>query len=627
MNQIIKIEYKGKSYSVSVYGSGSESYGICPICTPTRKSEHQNEKKLAVNFEKLNSPWRCNHCNAAGYLIKDHEYRSRSIKPLKEYHAGEKPSEGMISYYQNKRKISKETLDHFGIAVTRISIRDKKSGKMINRRCISYKYFYKGQVIRIKYKDQEKNFSSTKNSESIFYNIDSIQDSKIIYITEGEDDAMAMYEAGFHAVISVPNGVVITKKEKEMFDKTGKLQVLNQINLEYLDRNIDDLNHVEKFIICTDDDAAGIKLREELARRLEKHKCKYVQFGTFEKPDGTKCKDANDVLIHHDIEGLKSCIKEAKDFPIDDVVSIDDVWDQMITEFNHGKVKGKSIGFKSLDPHFTLREGHLVVINGFYNNGKTSFVFMIVLVTAIRYNWKWAIYSPENYPVSDAYDTLVEMLVGNTSDIAWNDRMSFEDYKVAAKEFLSKYVYFIDREEGYTPNELRTVYKRMIHRYGIKGVITDPWNSLTEDLKGNENIVRYLTRELSQEVRFTTHNKLVRIICVHPPTPEKNSEKVYKAPDAFDIDGGAIWSKKAYEILSVHLQDKDDLSNTNTEVYVWKVKYQKLVGIPTNRNPVILEFQRRSGRYSERIDDNLVCPLDDIFKEFKKKLFGKIEGF
>jgi twinkle protein len=626
-----EIKHNDNKYSITIPEnySGEEYYTVCPICTPHRKPEHQKDKKLAINFKIKDMPWRCNHCGEAGYLISDHDMQRKAIKPLINYNRGETPSEGLYEYFANKRNISKNTIDHFKIRMTRRKIMSKATKTFVETKCISYPYFYNGQVINVKYKTEFKDFSSISKADAIFYNIDSLKNSEIAYIVEGEDDVSALYEVGITPVISVPNGVTISDEERKIFEDTGVIEIKNTVNLEYLDKCINDLDHIKTFILATDSDAPGFKLREELSRRLGKDVCKYILFNTFNKPDGTPCKDANDVLIHHSKEGLNKCISEKNDFPMEDVVTLDMVWDKMKVSFNHGKVKGKSTGFKTLDPHFTLRLGHLIDINGFPASGKSIFAMTIALVTAVLHDWKWGLYMPESYPVEDAYDTIVEMLVGNTSDISWDNRMSYEDYKVAAHNFVKKYIYFVDREKGYTPEELRDVARRMIKKYGITGFITDPWNSLTEKRNKGEDLVPYLTRELSAEHRLVTHNNIVKIICTHPPTPDTPKGEKYKAPSPFNVDGGAIWFKKVYDMVALNKEDENDLNNTNVEVYVWKTKNHKLVGIPTGRSPKILQFNRRSNRYYEDVDGlgTMVCPLDGIFKEIKRKLFGKIEGF
>ncbi len=140
----------------------------------------------------------------------------------------------------------------------------------------------------------------------------------------------------------------------------------------------------------------------------------------------------------------------------------------------------------------------------------------------------------------------------------------------------------------------------MISRYGIRIFATDPWNSLAHKFRG-DNLENYLENELSAEQRFAVSHNIIKIISAHPPTPIRQKETVYRAPTPFEIRGGTIWFNKAYEMVCVHVPEKEDINDTSTEVHVQKVKSHKLVGIPTQREqPVILEYQRKSGRYIQQ---------------------------
>lgn len=604
--------------------TGDEYYMICPLCAASRQPAHRNEKKLAINLNS-SSPkyrlWRCNHCGEGGALLSDKKPYQTKARPVIKNINELQISDALVKWFWEKRKISIQTLEALSIIMTVEPVYQKKNkdksktGKVISRKCISYKYLREGTLVNIKYRDPDKNFKMITGASKILYNIDAIKGKKEAIITEGENDTAAYHEAGCKNVVSVPHGVTISKDEREYYEKTGTLVVKNQINLEYIDLCIKDLEDKDIIYIATDDDAAGIKLREELVRRLGKDKCRFIRFGLWKKPDGTPCNDPNDVLVHHGKETLKSTLDFAESYPIEDAITIDDVWDKINYNFDHGNKKGLSLGFRSLDPHFTLRLGHPVALNGYYNTGKTTFAFSaIALYSMVKYGWKWGMYSPENYPVEDAFDIMIEAFVGNTTDIDHDDRMNKKDLE-KAREFLAKHVYFVDREEAYSPKDLRDICHRMIQVYGIRGFLTDPWNSLdhTKERKSFQNIEEYLRQELSAEVRFATRNGIFKLINVHPPTPVKNPDKKYKTPSAFDLEGGSIWSKKMYEMICLDMADSESWSDTKVEVHIQKVKSHKLVGIPTDRNnPVILSFDRRTGRYSETDDQGEEhCPFDN----------------
>jgi len=612
-----------------------EFYMTCPICSDMRKPEHQREKKLAVNLHKIPRPWRCNHCNESGVIIDEQFLLRAKIKPLLNNYSFMSLSDPLVQWFWEERRISKQTLIDLDISSSMEVIRQSKVvpgeedmyEKYVSRRCINFKYKKDGVLINIKYRDKSKNFKMIQDATKILYNIDSLKGQKEAVIVEGEMDVLAFHEAGIKNVVSVPNGTTISPAEIEEYKKTNKFR--DNLNMEYLDLCIEDLSGIEIFYIATDDDMPGIKLREELSRRLGKNKCRFVKFSEYKKADGSPCKDGNDVLKHLGNESLRSVLLNSYPYPISGVTIAKDHSERMEKIFENGRQKGFTTGYKSVDPHFNWMPGWLVLGNGYAGEGKSSFLFNLIVISTVIHKWKWGMYCPENYPVENIIDTLAEILVGDTADIKWKDRMSKQRYMDAITKHINKHFFFVDNEKGFTPEELRDVKKSLIRQHGINGFLTDPWKNLTHALNG-ESIDTYLQKELAAEVRLTVHNEIINIICHHPPTPPRDKEKNYPAPSYFELVGGQIWSASSYAMLCVHKHDRVSWQNTLSEIHVQKIKDQKLAGIPTDRNnPILLKFDRRSGRFYERED---VLDMDSPytaypFKDYINNEQSAFDGF
>jgi len=385
--------------NIPLSGNG-EHYITCPICTPTRKPEHHKEKKFAVNLGKDPMPWRCNHCKESGYVLTE-EYLSRAkIKPVLKNYDYLPISDPVVKWFWEKRKISVSTLRHFDISMNSESIllnrispgEEHLQGKWVTKKCINYKYKKDDVLVNIKFRDPVKNFKMIPGASLIPYNIDSIKGSKWAVITEGENDVLAYHEAGITPVISVPNGASITDDEKKYYIETGKIRIMSSINLDYLDPVLDDLKDIEMFYIATDDDPPGVKLRQELARRLGFERCKYIRFGDYKDNDGKPINDPNELLIKRGKALLAGTIENAKVFPIEGVTIASDHEDEIHKNYHEGKTSGVETGFASLDPFFKWIRGWTIVINGFPKQGKTSFALVLMLISAVKYKWKWGIY-------------------------------------------------------------------------------------------------------------------------------------------------------------------------------------------------------------------------------------------
>ena len=113
------------------------------------------------------------------------------------------------------------------------------------------------------------------------------------------------------------------------------------------------LKNKTKIVLCTDNDEAGLSLRNELARRFGSHRCQYVEFGEY--------KDANEVLVKKGGQYLrKLMIHSAKDFPIEGIINIDNIW-QSVLNYNENGVEN-FIGLDGSDNYFKMSFGEWSVV-------------------------------------------------------------------------------------------------------------------------------------------------------------------------------------------------------------------------------------------------------------------------
>jgi twinkle protein len=613
-----------------------EVYMICPICNSTRRPEHQKEKKLAVNIKKSPMMWRCNHCTEYGAVITEEYMKKAKVKPMMKTPEFLNISEPLVKWFWEKRKISIKTLKHFDISLSLEPVIQNKTsdpgnkGKYITRKCINFKYKMNSMLVNIKFRDPDKNFKMVSGASLIPFNIDSVlnKDTKRCVIVEGEIDCMAYHEVGIKEIISVPNGAAITEEEKRIYENTGEIKVISNINLEYLDLVIDRLSHIEEFIIATDDDPPGVKLREELARRLGYERCKYIKFGDYRDEENNPLNDPNELLIKKGKDALFRSLEMAVSFPIDNVSIASDHLDMMIKNYREGKTRGVSTGYETLDPHFNWVRGWPIVFNGFPNMGKTSFVINLIVISAVKYNWKWGIYCPENYPIPDLIETFVEVLIGKTIKPGYSKRVTEEELKDVTKNFIDKYFFFIDDEDGYTPEKLRNTKKRLIRQYGIVGFLTDPWTSLNhDDVLKRGGIDEYTRHELNAEVRLTTKYNLINVICHHPKTIKTKTD-ADKPPAVFELTGGKYWWIKMYAALTIHQEKYEDWKNNRVGIHSQKIKIKQIAGETTNtENYPIFEYDKLSCRFFEQDGETKKYnkfPFNTYLDTVQKNLF---EGF
>ena len=146
---------------------------VCPKCSHTRKNK--SDPCLSVTLESDQSyVWNCHHCGDSGGYSPNHNKKHYYPYTNKRY-AVPKPIENkkMESQYEKffiKRKISKETLDHFKISFDKFKFNGKEKETAI------FPYYHEGKLVNQKFRSIDKEFRQTKDAKRTLYNIDSLID-------------------------------------------------------------------------------------------------------------------------------------------------------------------------------------------------------------------------------------------------------------------------------------------------------------------------------------------------------------------------------------------------------------------------------------------------------------------
>ena len=107
----------------------------------------------------------------------------------------------------------------------------------------------------------------------------------------------------------------------------------------------------------------------------------------------------------------------------------------------------------------------------------------------------------------------------------------------------------------------------------------------------------YVAETLNKIRRFTK-NYLPKLIVVAHPITMRSDKGIgdNEVPTAYRIAGGSNWFNKADNIITVHRPNPKDFRDTSVDIHVQKIKFQKLVDVPTG-SPVRLSYDRPSNRF------------------------------
>ena len=542
--------------------------GICPLCSANRKP--QNRKAKCAMYDWDRGLGTCMNCNEVFQL---HTFKRKGgndkVYTKPKTIANPLLSDKVIKWFES-RGISNNTLVKMKITEGKEWM--PQTGKEENT--IQFNYFINNELINIKYRDGKKNFKLVKGAEKIFYNIDSTIGHEYVVIVEGEIDALSLVEVGVKSVISVPNGATVSNN-----------------NLDYLDSCIDYLDGKEKIIIAVDQDEAGENLKQELIRRLGAEACYTVDFGVH--------KDANDFLLHNSSAKLNDVIKNASPVPIENVVTLNDIDDELQEFIHEGFKPGYQIGLDNFDNIFSTYTGQFITVTGVPSSGKSDFVDRMIVGYQQKYGWKTAFASPENKPTFLHAHKLMRKIgnwMPNKTDIGsdkWNE----------VANIVNDNFFFIENER-YDLDSVLNKGAQLVKRKGIKCLVIDPYNKIKMNGAASMSIPDATMEYLTRIEAFAKKFDVLVIVVAHPTKMYKKEDGTIDEPNMYNIKGGGEWYDASYHGLLVHR----DYNKKTVKVKVLKVKFQNL---GENQAEAHFKWDHISGNYIPVFDvSNDIMPWE-----------------
>jgi twinkle protein len=537
--------------------------GVCPLCSANRKPANRKAKCAMYDWER--GLGTCMNCDEVFQL---HTFK-RKGGTNKEYSKPEWKnnillSDGVVKWFE-KRGISQKTLVKAKITEGKEWM--PQTSKIENT--IQFNYFINNELINIKYRDGRKNFKLVKDAEKVFYNLDSTVGHDSVVIVEGEVDALSFIEAGITSVVSVPNGAT-----------------LNRLNLDYLDNCIEYFEDKSKIILAVDGDEAGQNLQQELIRRFGAEVCYTISFGS--------SKDANEYLLDYGSSMLSRLVSQAEPVPLENVVTLNDINDELQEFIQEGFKAGYQIGLDNFDSIFSTYTGQFITVTGVPSSGKSDFVDRMVVGYNLKYGWKTAFASPENKPTFLHAHKLMRK-VGNwmpsKADIG-NDKWK------EVTEVVNNNFYFIENER-YDLDSVLDKGAELVKRKGIKCLVIDPYNKVKMHGANSMSIPDATMEYLTRIEAFAKKYDVLVIVVAHPTKMYKKEDGSLDEPNMYNIKGGGEWYDASYHGLLVHR----DYTKGTVKVKVLKVKFQNL---GENQAEAFFKWDKISGNY---------FPLQDVTQQ------------
>lgn len=533
---------------------------LCNRCSFSRKKAE--ETCLSVNLES--GAYHCFNCGwagavAGGVKVQEH-YTKKAYKiPVYDPEAWALTDEA-VKYFEN-RGISRVTLEanKVGSCVGKMSKSDSESDTLI-----SFPYV-KDKIVNVKFRSTStKRFKLYGGAEICLYGISNLFEdghltTRKIFITEGEIDALSLYECGFKYALSVPNGAGV--------EEEGHARITPK--LEYLDDPdvLSVLSAVDEVILVCDADYKGQRLKDELALRIGVSKCFSVKYPS-------DCKDINDVLVKHGKDAVTEVMLDYQPM-ISGLVTVSSMADKLLEYYNHGSEGGMTCGMADLDEIFTVQHSQLITVTGSPESFKSVFIDNLTKGLAMNYDIHSCLYSPESRPLEMHVARLASIHNGYRLGLPdEDDRMPYVEFK-ASCAWVDKHYSFINPPNN-TLEEILQLWQISLTQKGSKVFVLDPYSKVNWEGENEHQFIRRMLNELGE---FACRNRVTVFVVAHPRKMEFQSGKTkgqqeYRIVQPYDISGSSSFYNSSDIILSLWKSKLTD--NPPLKVYVQKSKLHNI---------------------------------------------------
>lgn len=473
-----------------------------------------------------------------------------------------------VEEYLGKRGLSIATLDHFGI-------------KEDEHKNIVFEFFDADNMLlsvklrpshRIRPPEPKMFWQSGSDNCPLLFNVNRVNFEQPLVITEGNIDAMSVFEAGYYNVVSIPGGVQDTK---------------------WIEFNYKFLENFSQFIVWTDNDEAGQQGRQKIVKRLGEYNCKIVTptddvldviesyYQQYDANSHIRKADANNVLIACGGGMILNLLKTAKEIENPKVKRLMDYDEQQLQDLPR-----ISTGFKAIDRvMYGNFENSLTVLTGKAGSGKSTWLNQFFIAEPLEAGERVLIYSGE-LPARILLGNILRPLASRRHIIELdNGEDQPKGYKVtteASKAIKSYYrdnlFVFDDLDELETSGGgLLEAMEYSYKRYGITSYVID--NLMTVDMRGvdGESKIDRQIQFVKRLKKFTREYPVKVLLVAH--ARKLASGQAETGLD--DISGASEIVKlcdRCYDVKVVHNDDTEDALAPSTKISVIKDRQAGRVG-------------------------------------------------
>lgn len=283
------------------------------------------------------------------------------------------------------------------------------------------------------------------------------------------------------------------------------------------------------------------------------------------------------------------------------IVNHEIIRDEVLELYRSGGLpRGRSTGWPSVDKLYTVAMAQWTLVTGHPGSGKSEWLDALMVNLAKREEWKFVIFSPENWPLALHHSKILEKYLGKPFNPGPTERMDEEEIDAGEEWMRGKFIFAKPEQPSLTSILNEAVHHfqypdGMPRRYNV-GVVVDPWNQLEHYRPAGMSETEYVSLALSELIRVCREANIHVWLIAHPSKMwrDRTTGKL-PVPTPHDVSGSAHFWNKADNCITIW-RDQGE-GTAEVEVHVQKIRFRHIgrVGLAT------LKYNRVTGQYSEII--------------------------
>lgn len=257
---------------------------------------------------------------------------------------------------------------------------------------------------------------------------------------------------------------------------------------------------------------------------------------------------------------------------MDGLFKVNEFMDEVVQLYHKGLNPGVKIGWINLDELYRVVLGQMTVITGLPQSGKSEVLDAIMVKLAITYGYKFAVFSPENWPITTHFIKIAEKFIGKPFKAKGDiDGMTHEEIERSIKWVTKHFIFMYPDEKNVNLSDLLLLAQEAVDIYKIQGFVLDPWNEIEHKRPSALSETEYISQALGWIRRFSRKNYVHTWIVAHPTKLRRNDNGSYDCPDPYSISGSAHWRNKPDMCITVH---RPNPLLDCVEIHVQKVRFK-----------------------------------------------------